>query len=66
VLDDVRDDRDALVKHNLWALTLELRRFRYMVEAGEDVESYLDLRFRGNEVTARAYKLAKQQVRRLT
>ncbi|MDR5673888.1 tRNA-guanine transglycosylase [Halalkaliarchaeum sp. AArc-GB] len=65
-LDDVREDRDALVKHNLWALTLELRRFRYMVEAGEDVESYLDLRFRGNEVTARAYKLAKQQVRRLT
>ncbi len=64
-LDDVRGDRDALVKHNLWALTLELRRFRYMVEAGEDVESYLDLRFRGNEVTARAYKLAKQQVRRL-
>jgi len=64
-LDDVRKDRDALVKHNLWALALELRRFRYMVEAGEDVESYLDLRFRGNEVTARAYKLAKQQVRRL-
>ncbi|TKX37148.1 tRNA-guanine transglycosylase [Halorubrum sp. CGM5_25_10-8B] len=64
-LDDVRKDRDALVKHNLWALALELRRFRYMVEAGEDVESYLDLRFRGNDVTARAYKLAKQQVRRL-
>ena len=65
-LDDVREDRDALVMHNLWALALELRRFRYMVEAGEDIESYLDLRFRGNDATARAYKLAKQQVRRLT
>ncbi len=64
-LDEIREDRDALVTHNLWALTLELRRFRYMVEAGEDIESYLDLRFRGNEVTARAYRIAKQQVRRL-
>lgn len=64
-LDTVREDRNALAMHNLWALTLELRRFRYMVEAGEDIESYLDLRFRGNGVTARAYKLAKQQVRRL-
>ncbi len=65
-LNDVREDRDALVMHNLWALTLELRRFRYMIEAGEDIETYLDLRFRGNDVTARAYKIAKQQVRRLT
>lgn len=64
-LDDVREDRDALVMHNLWALTLELRRFRYMAESGEDLESYLDLRFKSNEMTARAYRVAKQQVRRL-
>lgn len=44
---------------------MELRRFRYMVEAGEDVEAYLDLRFKGNEVTHRAFQQAKQQVRRL-
>jgi hypothetical protein len=37
-----------------------------MVTSGEDVESYLDLRFRGNDVTQRAYRIAKQQVRRLT
>jgi 7-cyano-7-deazaguanine tRNA-ribosyltransferase len=65
-LDDIREDRDALTKHNLWSLAMELRRFRYMVAAGEDIEAYLDLRFRGNEVTYRAFKQAKQQVRRLT
>ena len=62
----IRNNRDLLVQHNLWALALELRRFRYMYEAGEDIESYLDLRFQGNDVTQRAYRLAKQQVRRLT
>lgn len=65
-LDDVRDDRDALTRHNLWALTAELRRFRYVDEAGLDIENYLDLRFQGNEVTQRAYRTAKQQVRRLS
>ncbi|WP_284008151.1 tRNA-guanine transglycosylase [Haloarcula pelagica] len=64
--EEVRGDRDLLVQHNLWALALELRRFRYMVAAGEDLESYLDLRFQGNEVTKRAFRMAKQQVRRLT
>ena len=61
----LREDRDALTKHNLWALTIELRRFRYMIAADEDIEKYLDLRFQGNEVTQRAYRQAKQQVRRL-
>lgn len=65
-LTQVREDRDLLVEHNLWALAIELRRFRYMMEADEDIEAYLDLRFRGNEVTARAYRTAKQQMRRLT
>jgi len=64
--DEVRADRDLLVQHNLWALALELRRFRYMAAADEDLEGYLDLRFRGNDVTKRAFRLAKQQVRRLT
>lgn len=64
-LGELRDERDWLVKHNLWALTMELRRFRYMVTAGEDIEAYLELRFRGNEVTKRAFRQAKQQVRRL-
>jgi tRNA-guanine family transglycosylase len=64
-LSTVREDRDLLVKHNLWAMAIELRRFRYMFSAGEDLESYLDLRFQGNEVTKRAYETAKQQVRRL-
>jgi len=62
----IRNDRDLLVQHNLWSLALELRRFRYVYESGKDVETYLDLRFQGNEVTQRAYRLAKQQVRRLT
>ncbi|MFA9427110.1 tRNA-guanine transglycosylase [Natronorubrum sp. A-ect3] len=65
-LDDIREDRDALVRHNLWALTAELRRFRYVASAGKDIEDYLDLRFQGNEVTQRAYRTAKQQVRRLS
>jgi 7-cyano-7-deazaguanine tRNA-ribosyltransferase len=65
-LDELREDRDLLTKHNLWALATELRRFRYIVEAEEDIETYLDLRFEGNEVTKRAYETAKQQVRRLT
>ncbi len=65
-LDDIREDRDALVRHNLWALTAELRRFRYVASAGRDIEDYLDLRFQGNEVTQRAYRTAKQQVRRLS
>ena len=63
---ELRENRDMLTKHNLWALTIELRRFRYMAAANEDVEGYLDLRFRGNEVTQRAYRQAKQKVRRLT
>ncbi|MDT3433247.1 tRNA-guanine transglycosylase [Haloarcula sp. 1CSR25-25] len=62
----IREDRDLLVQHNLWALALELRRFRYMYSIGEELETYLDLRFQGNEVTQRAYQMAKQQVRRLT
>jgi len=37
-----------------------------MHAAGENLEAYLDLRFQGNEVTQRAYKMAKQQVRRLS
>lgn len=65
-LDEIRADRDALVKHNLWALATELRRFRYIAAGKEQVEDYLDLRFQGNEVTRRAYETAKQQVRRLT
>jgi len=65
-LDDIREDRDSLAQHNLWSLAMELRRFRYMFAAGEDIEAYLDLRFRGNEVTYRAFKQAKQQLRRLT
>lgn len=65
-LDEVREDRDLLTRHNLWALTVELRRFRYIVESGKDIENYLDLRFEGNEVTKRAYEKAKQQVRRLS
>ncbi|WP_281194162.1 tRNA-guanine transglycosylase [Halorubrum sp. F4] len=65
-LDEVRENREALVKHNLWALATELRRFRYVAESGREVEEYLDLRFQGNEVTQRAYQTAKQQMRRLT
>ncbi|KAB1184803.1 MULTISPECIES: tRNA-guanine transglycosylase [Haloferax] len=65
-LDDIREDRSALVQHNLWALATELRRFQYVAESGRNIEDYLDLRFQGNEVTSRAYQTAKQQVRRLT
>ncbi len=64
--DEVRSNRDLLTQHNLWSLVTELRRFKYVAEAGEDIEAYLDLRFRENDVTERAYQLAKQQVRRLT
>ncbi|WP_332898907.1 tRNA-guanine transglycosylase [Haladaptatus sp. CMSO5] len=64
-LGEIRSNRDFLTKHNLWALTTELRRFRYIAATGTDVESYLDLRFEGNEVTKRAYDMAKQQMRRL-
>jgi tRNA-guanine family transglycosylase len=62
-LDEVREDRNALTKHNLWAMTTELRRFRYIVESDQDVEDYLDLRFSGNAVTKRAYETAKLQVK---
>lgn len=65
-LSKIREERDLIAKHNLWALTIELRRFRYVHETGTDIEEYLDLRFQGNEVTQRAYRTAKQQVRRLS
>jgi queuine/archaeosine tRNA-ribosyltransferase len=65
-LEEIRQDRDLLTRHNLWALTIELRRFRYVAESGQDIETYLDLRFEGNTVTKRAYRTAKQQVRRLS
>lgn len=64
-LDEIRQERELLTRHNLWALVTELRRFRYIAEGREDLEDYLDLRFSGNEVTQRAYRTAKQQVRRL-
>lgn len=64
-LDDVRSDRNLLVQHNLWALTIELRRFRYAAASDRDIESYLRLRYQGNDVTLRAFKTAKQQVRGL-
>lgn len=65
-LAEVRKDRDLLTQHNLWSLVTELRRFRYMATIDEDIEAYLDLRFQGNAVTQRAYRVAKQQVRRLS
>jgi tRNA-guanine family transglycosylase len=65
-LSEIREERDLIAKHNLWALTIELRRFRYVHEKGTDIEEYLNLRFQGNEVTQRAYRTAKQQVRRLS
>jgi 7-cyano-7-deazaguanine tRNA-ribosyltransferase len=65
-LDTIRTDRDLLTKHNLWAITTELRRFRYIDETDDDIEDYLDFRFRGNDVMERAYGTAKQQVRRLS
>lgn len=65
-LEEVRETRALLAKHNLWAIVIELRRFRYLNAAGKDVEHYLDLRFQGNEVTKRAYETAKQQIRRFT
>lgn len=65
-LDEVKASRDLVTQHNLWALTIELRRFKWMMETGEDIENYLDLRFQGNEVTQRAYQIAKQKVRKLT
>ncbi|WP_192498396.1 tRNA-guanine transglycosylase [Halorussus halophilus] len=64
-LDEIRENRDLLTKHNLWSIVAELRRFRYVFAAGKDIEAYLDLRFQGNEVTQRAYRIAKQQMRRL-
>jgi tRNA-guanine family transglycosylase len=64
-LERIREDRNALTQHNLWALTTELRRFRYIAESDRDVENYLDLRFAGNDVTKRAFDTAKQQLRRL-
>lgn len=65
-LQEIRADRTLLAKHNLWALTTELRRFRYIHETDTAIEDYLALRFQGNEVTQRAYRTAKQQVRRLS
>lgn len=64
-LNEVKASRDLVTQHNLWALTIELRRFKWMAEIGEDIENYLDLRFQGNEVTQRAYKIAKQKIRKL-
>ncbi|MBV0924755.1 tRNA-guanine transglycosylase [Halomicroarcula limicola] len=65
-LSTIRKDRNLLTQHNLWSLVTELRRFRYMVAGDYDIEAYLDLRFEHNEVTQRAYQMAKQQVRRFT
>lgn len=61
----VRQERELLTRHNLWAMMTELRRFRYIAESDRDIEEYLALRFAGNDVVNRAYQIAKQQVRRL-
>jgi queuine/archaeosine tRNA-ribosyltransferase len=65
-LSEVRESRNLVTKHNLWALVTEVRRFKWMIEIGEDVENYLDLRYEGNDVTKRAFNIAKQRVRRLS
>lgn len=62
----LRASRDLLAVHNLWSLAIELRRFRYIVTTGQDIEDYLDMRFQGHPVTQRAYNTAKQQIRRLS
>ena len=59
----IRGSRTLLTMHNLWALTTELRTFRFIVHSGRDVEEYLALRFEGNPVTKRAFEGAKQQIR---
>jgi tRNA-guanine family transglycosylase len=65
-LSEVRESRNLVTKHNLWALVTEVRRFKWMIEIGEDIENYLDLRYEGNDVTKRAFNIAKQRVRRLS
>lgn len=65
-LSEIKKDRNLVTKHNLWVLVTEMRRFKWAVEVGKDVEKYLDSRFQGNRVTKKAFQLAKQKVRRLT
>ena len=61
----IREDRDLLTRHNLWAMAIELRKLRYIHASDQQIEDYLDLRYQGNSVTKRAYETAKTQVRRL-
>ena len=61
----IREDRNLLTRHNLWAMAIELRKLRYVHASDQQMEDYLDLRYQGNSVTKRAYETAKTQVRRL-
>lgn len=62
-VESLRSDRSTLVRHNLRAMATELRRFEDLVDAGGDVEGYLDARFRDDQVTAQVFDAAKRQVR---
>ena len=63
---EIKQSRKRLTQHNLWALMIELRRFKWIIEEDRDIEHYLDLRFSGNEVTKRAFQIAKQKIRHLS
>ncbi len=63
---EVKNSRDLITKHNLWTIIIEMRKFKWIVEMEKDVESYLETRFEGHKKAKRAFKTAKQKVRRLT
>lgn len=61
---EIRNNRKLIALHNLWMITLELRRLRAHIE-DKTLEDYLNYRFIHNPLISQAYRYAKMKVRGL-
>jgi len=61
---EIKMNRRLIALHNLWMITLELRRIKSYIE-DNSLEDYLDYRFACNPLINQAYRYAKMKVRGL-
>ena len=64
-LNQIRDNRDLITQHNLYALDVEIKKFKAIAQSNKDIEEYLESRLNGCRSTYRAFKIAKKKIRRL-
>lgn len=63
-LSEIRQERDLITQHNLWAHVSEIRKLKVAMSLDKDIEEFLDRRFQQNSTTQRAFETAKRKVRK--